>query len=217
MCRVLPLLKKNFHLVRHPLVQHKLTLLRKKTTSVTEFRALVSEVAMLMGYEVTRDLPMTTAMIVTPMERMRAPVLKGEKMVLVPILRAGMGLLDGMLQIFPSARVAHIGIYRDHKTLEPVEYYFKASKTLRGRDLILLDPMLATGNSAVAAVERLKSGKPRSIRLMCLVAAPEGVRAFQKAHPDVPIYSAAVDRKLNDHGYILPGLGDAGDRIFGTL
>jgi len=217
MCRVLSLLKKNFHLVRHPLVQHKLTLLRKKTTSVTEFRALVSEVAMLMGYEVTRDLPMTTEMIVTPMERMRAPVLKGEKMVLVPILRAGMGLLDGMLQIFPSARVAHIGIYRDHKTLEPVEYYFKASKTLRGRDLILLDPMLATGNSAVAAVERLKSGKPRSIRLMCLVAAPEGVRAFQKAHPDVPIYSAAVDRKLNDHGYILPGLGDAGDRIFGTL
>ena len=217
MYRVLSLLKKNFHLVRHPLVQHKLTLLRKKTTSVTEFRALVSEVAMLMGYEVTRDLPMTTEMIVTPMERMRAPVLKGEKMVLVPILRAGMGLLDGMLQIFPSARVAHIGIYRDHQTLEPVEYYFKASKTLRGRDLVVLDPMLATGNSAVAAVERLKSGKPRSIRLMCLVAAPEGVRAFQKAHPDVPIYSAAVDRKLNDHGYILPGLGDAGDRIFGTL
>ena len=184
---------------------------------MTEFRELVSEVAMLMGYEVTRDLPMTTETIFTPMERMRAPVLKGEKMVLVPILRAGMGLLDGMIRIFPSARVAHIGIYRDHKTLEPVEYYFKASKTLRGRDLVVLDPMLATGNSAVAAVERLKSGKPRSIRLMCLVAAPEGVRAFQKAHPDVPIYSAAVDRKLNDHGYILPGLGDAGDRIFGTL
>ena len=217
MCRVLPLLKKNFHLVRHPLVQHKLTLLRKKTTSVTEFRALVSEVAMLMGYEVTRDLPMTTEMIVTPMERMRAPVLKGGKMVLVPILRAGMGLLDGMLQIFPSARVAHIGIYRDHKTLEPVEYYFKASKTLRGRDLILLDPMLATGNSAIAATDRLKGAHPRSIRFMCLVSAPEGVRAFQKAHPDVPIYSAAVDRKLNDHGYILPGLGDAGDRIFGKL
>lgn len=217
MCRVLPLLNKNFHLVRHPLVQHKLTLLRKKTTSVTEFRALVSEVAMLMGYEVTRDLPMTTEMIVTPMERMRAPVLKGGKMVLVPILRAGMGLLDGMLQIFPSARVAHIGIYRDHKTLEPVEYYFKASKTLRGRDLILLDPMLATGNSAIAATDRLKGAHPRSIRFMCLVSAPEGVRAFQKAHPDVPIYSAAVDRKLNDHGYILPGLGDAGDRIFGTL
>ena len=217
MCRVLPLLKKNFHLIRHPLVQHKLTLLRKKTTSVTEFRALVSEVAMLMGYEVTRDLPMTTEMIVTPMERMRAPVLKGGKMVLVPILRAGMGLLDGMLQIFPSARVAHIGIYRDHKTLEPVEYYFKASKTLRGRDLILLDPMLATGNSAIAATDRLNGAHPRSIRFMCLVSAPEGVRAFQKAHPDVPVYSAAVDRKLNDHGYILPGLGDAGDRIFGTL
>ena len=172
---------------------------------------------MLMGYEVTRDLPMTTEMIVTPMERMRAPVLKGGKMVLVPILRAGMGLLDGMLQIFPSARVAHIGIYRDHKTLEPVEYYFKASKTLRGRDLILLDPMLATGNSAIAATDRLKGAHPRSIRFMCLVSAPEGVRAFQKAHPDVPVYSAAVDRKLNDHGYILQGLGDAGDRIFGTL
>ncbi|HCP06461.1 MAG TPA: uracil phosphoribosyltransferase [Verrucomicrobiales bacterium] len=210
-------MKKNFHLIRHPLVQHKLTLLRKRSTSVTEFRELVSEVAMLMGYEVTRDLPMTTETIFTPMERMRAPVLKGEKMVLVPILRAGMGLLDGMIQIFPSARVAHIGIYRDHKTLEPVEYYFKASKTLRGRDLIVLDPMLATGNSAIAAVERLKSGKPRSIRLMCLVAAPEGIRAFHQQHREVPIYTAAVDRKLNAHGYILPGLGDAGDRIFGTL
>jgi uracil phosphoribosyltransferase len=210
-------LKKNFYLIRHPLVQHKLTLLRKRSTSVTEFRELVSEVAMLMGYEVTRDLPMTTETIFTPMERMRAPVLKGEKMVLVPILRAGMGLLDGMIHIFPSARVAHIGIYRDHKTLEPVEYYFKASKTLRGRDLIVLDPMLATGNSAIAAVERLKSGKPRSIRLMCLVAAPEGIRAFHQQHREVPIYTAAVDRKLNAHGYILPGLGDAGDRIFGTL
>ena len=210
-------MKKNFHLIRHPLVQHKLTLLRKRSTSVTEFRELVSEVAMLMGYEVTRDLPMTTETIFTPMERMRAPVLKGEKMVLVPILRAGMGLLDGMIQIFPSARVAHIGIYRDHNTLEPVEYYFKASKTLRGRDLIVLDPMLATGNSAIAAVERLKSGKPRSIRLMCLVAAPEGIRAFHQQHREVPIYTAAVDRKLNAHGYILPGLGDAGDRIFGTL
>ncbi|HBZ84710.1 MAG TPA: uracil phosphoribosyltransferase [Verrucomicrobia subdivision 6 bacterium] len=210
-------MKKNFHLIRHPLVQHKLTLLRKRSTSVTEFRELVSEVAMLMGYEVTRDWPMTTETIFTPMERMRAPVLKGEKMVLVPILRAGMGLLDGMIQIFPSARVAHIGIYRDHKTLEPVEYYFKASKTLRGRDLIVLDPMLATGNSAIAAVERLKSGKPRSIRLMCLVAAPEGIRAFHQQHREVPIYTAAVDRKLNAHGYILPGLGDAGDRIFGTL
>ena len=198
-------------------MQHKLTLLRKRSTSVTEFRELVSEVAMLMGYEVTRDWPMTTETIFTPMERMRAPVLKGEKMVLVPILRAGMGLLDGMIQIFPSARVAHIGIYRDHKTLEPVEYYFKASKTLRGRDLIVLDPMLATGNSAIAAVERLKSGKPRSIRLMCLVAAPEGIRAFHQQHREVPIYTAAVDRKLNAHGYILPGLGDAGDRIFGTL
>lgn len=210
-------MKKNFHVVRHPMVQHKLSLMRQKGTSVTEFRALVGEVAMLMSYEVTRDLPLTRKKITTPLETMSAPVLKGEKLVLVPILRAGMGLLDGLLQIFPSARVAHIGIYRDHRTLEPVEYYFKASKTLRGRDLILLDPMLATGNSAVAATDRLKSAKPRSIRFMCLVASPEGVRRFQKHHPDVPVYAAALDRKLNSCGYILPGLGDAGDRIFGTI
>jgi uracil phosphoribosyltransferase len=210
-------MKKNFHVVRHPMVQHKLSLLRQKGTSVTEFRALVGEVAMLMSYEVTRDLPLTRKKITTPLETMSAPVLKGEKLVLVPILRAGMGLLDGLLQIFPSARVAHIGIYRDHRTLEPVEYYFKASKTLRGRDLILLDPMLATGNSAVAATDRLKGAKPKSIRFMCLVAAPEGVRCFQKHHPDVPVFAAALDRKLNSCGYILPGLGDAGDRIFGTI
>ena len=208
---------RNFHLIRHPVVQHKLTLMRQKGTSVTEFRALAGEVAMLMSYEVTRNLPLTRKKIMTPMESMSAPVLKGEKMVLVPILRAGMGLLDGMLSIFPSARVAHIGIYRDHRTLEPVEYYFKASKTLKGRDLILMDLMLATGNSAVAATDRLKGAKPRSIRFMCLVAAPEGVRCFQRHHPDVPVYAAALDRKLNSHGYILPGLGDAGDRIFGTL
>jgi len=208
---------KNFHVVRHPVVQHKLSLMRRKETSVTEFRALVGEVAMLMSYEVTWDLPLIRKKISTPLETLSAPVLKGEKLVLVPILRAGMGMLDGMLHIFPSARVAHIGIYRDHRTLEPVEYYFKASKTLRGRDLILLDPMLATGNSAVAATDRLKSAKPRSIRFMCLVAAPEGVRCFQKNHPDVPVYTAALDRKLNSHGYILPGLGDAGDRIFGTI
>jgi uracil phosphoribosyltransferase len=209
--------KKNLHLIRHPLVQHKLTMMRRKTTSVTEFRELVGEVAMLMAYEVTQDLPLTWAKIRTPMGAMKAPVLQGEKMVLVPILRAGMGLLDGMLRIFPSARVAHIGIYRDHKTLEPVEYYFKASKTLLGRDLILLDPMLATGNSAVAATDRLKIAKPRSIRFMCLVASPEGVRCYQKNHPDVPVYTAAIDQKLNSRGYIVPGLGDAGDRIFGTI
>jgi len=209
--------KKNLHLIRHPLVQHKLTMMRRKTTSVTEFRELVGEVAMLMAYEVTQDLPLTWTKIRTPMGAMKAPVLQGEKMVLVPILRAGMGLLDGMLRIFPSARVAHIGIYRDHKTLEPVEYYFKASKTLRGRDLILLDPMLATGNSAVAATDRLKSAKPRSIRFMCLVGSPEGVRCYQKHHPDVPVYTAAIDQKLNSRGYIVPGLGDAGDRIFGTI
>ena len=210
-------MKSNVHVVRHPLVQHKLTLMRKKTTSVTEFRELVGEVAMLMAYEVTKDLPLTKMKIQTPMEKMMSPVLQGEKMVLVPILRAGMGLLDGVLQIFPSARVVHIGIYRDHRTLEPVEYYFKASKTLRGRDLILLDPMLATGNSAVAAVDRLKKAKPRSIRFMCMVAAPEGVNCFHKKHPDVAVFAAALDRKLNSQGYILPGLGDAGDRIFGTL
>ena len=167
-------MKGKFHVVRHPVVQHKLSLMRQKETSVTEFRALAGEVAMLMSYEVTRDLPLTKKKITTPMESMAAPILKGEKMVLVPILRAGMGLLDGMLTIFPSARVAHIGIYRDHRTLEPVEYYFKASKTLKGRDLILMDPMLATGNSAVAAADRLKGAKPRSIRFMCLVAAPQG-------------------------------------------
>jgi uracil phosphoribosyltransferase len=209
--------KPMLQVVRHPVVQHKLTLMREKGTSVTEFRALASEVAMLMAYEVTRDFPLTKKRITTPMGKTRAPVLKGEKMVLVPILRAGMGLLDGMLRMFPSARVAHIGIYRDHRTLEPVEYYFKASRTLRDRDLILMDPMLATGNSAVAAADRLKGAKARSIRFMCLLAAKEGVRNFQRHHPDIPVFTAAVDPRLNEHGYIVPGLGDAGDRIFGTL
>ena len=205
------------HVVRHPVVQHKLTLMREKGTSVTEFRALASEVAMLMAYEVTKDFSLESKTIITPIGKTRAPALKGQKMVLVPILRAGMGLLDGMLRIFPSARVAHIGIYRDHRTLEPVEYYFKASKTLRDRDLILLDPMLATGHSAVAAADRLKGARARSIRFMCLLAAKEGVRNFHRHHPDIPVFTAAVDPKLNNHGYIVPGLGDAGDRIFGTL
>jgi uracil phosphoribosyltransferase len=209
--------KPMLQVVRHPVVQHKLTLMREKGTSVTEFRALAGEVAMLMAYEVTRGFPLTKKRITTPMGKTRAPVLKGQKMVLVPILRAGMGLLDGMLRMFPSARVAHIGIYRDHRTLEPVEYYFKASRTLRDRDLILMDPMLATGNSAVAAADRLKGAKARSIRFMCLLAAKEGVRNFQRHHPDIPVFTAAVDPRLNEHGYIVPGLGDAGDRIFGTL
>jgi uracil phosphoribosyltransferase len=209
--------KPMLQVVRHPVVQHKLTLMREKGTSVTEFRALAGEVAMLMAYEVTRGFPLTKKRITTPMGNTRAPVLKGQKMVLVPILRAGMGLLDGMLRMFPSARVAHIGIYRDHRTLEPVEYYFKASRTLRDRDLILMDPMLATGNSAVAAADRLKGAKARSIRFMCLLAAKEGVRNFQRHHPDIPVFTAAVDPRLNEHGYIVPGLGDAGDRIFGTL
>ena len=198
--------KATLHVIRHPVVLHKLTLMRSRGTSVTEFRALASEVAMLMAYEVTRDFPLTKKRIVTPMGGMRAPVLRGQKMVLVPILRAGMGLLDGMLEMFPSARVAHIGIYRDHRTLEPVEYYFKASKTLRDRDLILMDPMLATGHSAVAAADRLKGARARSIRFMCLLAAWEGVRNFHRHHPDIPVFTAAVDPKLNSHGYILPVL-----------
>lgn len=208
--------KGKLHIVRHPVVQDKLARMREKGTSVADFRALAGEVAMLMAYEVTRDFPLTQKTIRTPMGKVRAPVLKEPEMVLVPILRAGMGLLDGMLRVFPSARVAHIGIYRDPRTLEPVEYYFKASKTLRDQDLILMDPMLATGHSAMAAADRLKGAKARSIRLMCLLAAKEGVRNFHRQHPDISIFTAAVDPKLNAHGYIVPGLGDAGDRIFGT-
>ena len=204
------------HVIDHPLVQHKLSLMRSRDTSTSTFRSLLREISMLLAYEVCRDLPTTKIRIETPIAEMMAPVLDGKKIVLVSIMRAGGGILDGMLDILPSARVGHIGLYRDPKTLVAVEYYFKMPSGMRERDAIVLDPMLATGHSAIAAVERLKETHPRSIRFVCLVSCPEGVENFARAHPDVPIYTAAVDRQLNDHGYILPGLGDAGDRIFGT-
>jgi uracil phosphoribosyltransferase len=206
----------NVNVFDHPLVQHKLTLLRKKETSTTSFRRLLNEIGSLMAYEVTRSMPMHEVMIQTPLETMNSKLIDGKKLVFVPILRAGMGLLDGFLLVVPGARVGHIGLYRDPKTLVAVEYYFKMPGGMAERDAIVLDPMLATGNSAIAAVERLKEARPRSIRFVCLVSCPEGIRNFQSAHPDVPVYTASIDRELNDHGYILPGLGDAGDRIFGT-
>ena len=206
----------NVNVFDHPLVQHKLTLLRKKETSTTSFRRLLNEIGSLMAYEVTRTVPMHDVTIETPLEEMSSKLIDGKKLVFVPILRAGTGLLDGFLSVVPGARVGHVGLYRDPKTLIAVEYYFKMPHGMSERDAIVLDPMLATGNSAVAAVERLKEARPRSIRFVCLVSSPEGIRHFHAAHPDVPIWTAAIDRELNDHGYILPGLGDAGDRIFGT-
>jgi uracil phosphoribosyltransferase len=206
----------NVHVIKHPLVQHKLTLMRQKDTSTNSFRRLLNELSMLMAYEVTRDMATQDIEIETPMEKMTGQVIDGKKLVLASILRAGTGILDGMLTVVPGARVGHIGLYRDPKTLQAVEYYFKMPKDMEERDVIVVDPMLATGNSAAAAVERVKKLNPRSIKFLCLLAAPEGVANLQTAHPDVPIYTAAIDRELNDHGYILPGLGDAGDRIFGT-
>lgn len=206
----------NVHLVDHPLVQHKLTLMRRKEASTNSFRRLLNEISMLMAYEVTRDMPMQDIEIETPLETMNAKVIDGKKVVLVSILRAGTGILDGMLSVVPGARVGHIGLYRDPKTLTAVEYYFKMPGGMEERDAIVVDPMLATGNSAVAAVERLKELNPKSIKFVCLLTCPEGIKTFRAAHPDVPIYTAAIDRELNSHGYILPGLGDAGDRIFGT-
>ncbi|MBT2299848.1 uracil phosphoribosyltransferase [Variovorax paradoxus] len=206
----------NVHLVDHPLVQHKLTLMRRKEASTNSFRRLLNEISMLMAYEVTRDMPMQDIEIETPLETMNAKVIDGKKVVLVSILRAGTGILDGMLSVVPGARVGHIGLYRDPKTLTAIEYYFKMPGGMEERDAIVVDPMLATGNSAVAAVERLKELNPKSIKFVCLLTCPEGIKTFQAAHPDVPIYTAAIDRELNSHGYILPGLGDAGDRIFGT-
>ena len=204
------------HVLDHPLIQHKLTLMRRRGTSTANFRRLLNEIGSLMAYEVTRDAPMNEVTIETPLETMRSRLIDGKKLVFVPILRAGTGLLDGFLNVVPGARVGHIGLYRDPKTLVAVEYYFKLPGGMHERDAIVLDPMLATGHSAVAAVERLKETRPRSIRMVCLVACPEGIATFQEAHPDVPIYTGAIDRELNEHGYIMPGLGDAGDRIFGT-
>jgi uracil phosphoribosyltransferase len=204
------------HVIDHPLVQHKLTLMRKKDTSTSSFRSLLAEISMLLCYEVTRDLPLTLEPIETPLAAMEAPVLDGKKVVIVSVLRAGSGILDGMLRILPSARVGHIGLYRDEETLQPVEYYYRMPGGLEDREVIVVDPMLATGNSAVAAVARLKRDLPKRIKYVCLLAAPEGVRVFHDAHPDVDVFTAAIDRHLNDRGYIVPGLGDAGDRLFGT-
>ncbi len=204
------------HHITHPLVQHKLTLMRQKDRSTSSFRRLLHEISMLMAYEVTRDMPTSLIEIETPLETMLAPVMDGKKTVFVVIMRAGSGFLDGMLEVVPGARVGHVGLYRDPKTLVAVEYYFKMPHAMHERDAIVLDPMLATGNSAVAAVDRLKETQPRSIRFVSLLAAPEGIANMQRHHPDVPIYTAAIDRELNEHGYIVPGLGDAGDRLFGT-
>jgi uracil phosphoribosyltransferase len=202
--------------VDHPLVQHKLTLMRDAKRSTKGFRQLLNEIGMLLAYEVTRDLPLEYIEIETPLTAMQAPQIAGKKLVLAPILRAGVGFLDGMLTLLPSARVAHIGLYRDPDTLQAVEYYFKAPSDVADRLVLVLDPMLATANSAVAAIDRLKERGAKDLRFVCLLAAPEGVERFRAAHPDVPIWTAAIDSHLNDHGYIVPGLGDAGDRMFGT-
>ena len=204
------------HLIDHPLVQHKLTLMRRKDASTNSFRTLLNELSMLMAYEVTRDMEVSYIEIETPMEKMMAPTIDGKKLALISILRAGNGILDGMLQVVPGARVGHIGLYRNPETLEAVEYFFKVPQNMHERDVIMVDPMLATGNSAAAAVTRIKKTNPKSIKFLCLLTCPEGIAALHAAHPDVHIYTAAIDRQLNDHGYILPGLGDAGDRIFGT-
>jgi uracil phosphoribosyltransferase len=204
------------HCIEHPLIQHKLSLLRRKETSTSNFRALLQEIAMLLGYEVTRDLPLELREIETPLMKMKAPFIAGKKVVLISVLRAGTGLLDGMTKILPAARVGHVGLYRDPKTLEPVEYYFRVPSDLPERQVIVVDPMLATGNSAAAAVTRIKRAGAARIKFACLLAAPEGIATFHAAHPDVPVYTAAIDERLDDHGYILPGLGDAGDRLFGT-
>jgi uracil phosphoribosyltransferase len=206
----------NLIVVNHPLVQHKLTLMRRTQTSTVNFRRLLREISVLLAYEATRDLPVEMVTIETPLATIQAPAIRGKKLCIVSILRAGNGILDGMLEIMPSARVGHIGLYRDPKTLAAIEYYFKVPLDIGERLAIVVDPMLATGHSAVAAVNRLKQHGAVHLKFACLLAAPEGVATFQAAHPDVPIYAAAVDERLNDHGYIVPGLGDAGDRLFGT-
>ncbi|HTY05740.1 MAG TPA: uracil phosphoribosyltransferase [Gemmatimonadales bacterium] len=206
----------NLTVLGHPLIQHKLTLLRDRRTSTRDFKLLASEIAMLMAYEATKDLPLEPIEIETPLERTTGVQVAGKKLTLVPILRAGLGMVEGIAQLIPSARVGHIGLYRDHDTLQPVDYYFKIPAGEQSRDFFVLDPMLATGGSAVAAVAALKKAGATKIRFLCLVAAPAGVKAMLDAHPDVPVYTASLDRQLNDKGYILPGLGDAGDRLFGT-
>jgi len=211
-----PAARANVTLIDHPLVQHKLTLMRKKEASTSSFRRLLNELASLMVYEVCRDLPMQDVQIETPLETMTSKVIDGKKLVFASILRAGNGILDGMLSVVPGARVGHVGLYRDPQTLQAVEYYFKMPKHMEERDVIVVDPMLATGNSAAAAVARLKQCQPKSIKFLCLLTCPEGINTLYREHPDVPVYTAAIDRELSDHGYILPGLGDAGDRIFGT-
>ncbi len=202
--------------IDHPLIQHKLTLMRRADTPSSEFRQLLREISHLLAYEVTRDLSLEDVEIETPLERMRSPKLRGKKLCFVSILRAGNGLLEGMLDLVPNARVGHVGLYRDPETLQPVQYYFKVPDSLSERDVIVVDPMLATGNSAAAAIALLKEAGAERVRFVCLLAAPEGADVLAEAHPDVPAYTAALDRELNDHGYILPGLGDAGDRIYGT-
>jgi uracil phosphoribosyltransferase len=206
----------NVTVIDHPLLQHKLSLLRQKERSTNSFRALIAEISMLLAYEVTRDLPLIYEEIETPLAKMRAPLLEGKKIVLLNILRAGSGMVEGMLRILPSARVGHIGLYRDPETLGAIEYYFKLPGEMADRDVILVDPMLATGNSAIAAVERVKTASPRSLKFVCILASPEGLVNFHESHPDVHVFTAAIDQRLDDHGYILPGLGDAGDRLFGT-
>jgi uracil phosphoribosyltransferase len=204
------------HVISHPLVQHKLTLMRRKDASTSSFRRLLNELSMLMAYEVTRDMEISYVSIDTPMETMQAPTIDGKKLALISILRAGTGILDGMLQVVPGARVGHIGLYRNPDTLQAVEYFFKVPQNMPERDVIVVDPMLATGNSAVAAISRIKLTQPKSLKFLCLLTCPEGVAAMRSVHPDVHIYTASIDRQLNEDGYILPGLGDAGDRIFGT-
>ncbi|MGR3323690.1 MAG: uracil phosphoribosyltransferase [Pseudooceanicola sp.] len=207
---------KHLTVVDHPLVQHKLTIMRNKETSTKSFRQLLREISLLLAYEVTRELPMTTERVETPLEAMDAPVLAGKKLALISILRAGNGLLDGVLELIPAARVGFVGLYRDERTLQPIQYYFKVPEGLDDRLVIALDPMLATGNSSAAAIDLLKEAGATNIRFMCLLAAPEGVARMKEAHPDVPIVTAALDSHLNEKGYIVPGLGDAGDRMFGT-
>jgi len=204
------------HVIDHPLVQHKLSLMRMKSTGTSAFRNLMAEVSVLLAYEVTRDMPTHQVTVDTPLARTSVPMLDGKKIVLISILRAGTGILDGILHLLPSARVGHVGLYRDPKTLTAVEYYFKVPREMGDRDAIVVDPMLATGNSAVAAVERLKETRPRSIKFVCLLTCPEGLKNFHSHHPDVPVYTAAIDSHLDEHGYIVPGLEDAGDRLFGT-